>query len=66
MTEFAWRDSDMPQKSAVRIVGVLDGIQFGNLPTTGCYNQLLVIFVPPFVALQPNASHDLILEVSVS
>jgi len=57
----------MPQKSAVRIVGVLDGIQFGNLPTTGGYNQLLVIFVPPFVALQPNAGYGLlILEVSRS
>jgi len=67
MMEFAWRDSDMPQKSSLRILGVLDGIQFGNLPTSDCYNQLLVIFGPPLVVLRPNAGHGLlILEVSIS
>jgi len=55
----------MPQKSSLRIVGVLDRIHFGNLPTTDCYNQMLVTFVPPLVALQPNVDHGLlILEVS--
>jgi hypothetical protein len=67
MPEIAWRDSDMPQKSSLRIVGVLDAIQFGKLPTTHCYNQIIVIFVPPLVALQPNVDHGLlILEVSRS
>ena len=55
----------MPQKSSLRIAGVLDEIQFGKLPKTDCYNQLLVIFVPLLVAVQPNADHGLlILEVS--
>ena len=57
----------MPQKSSLRIICILDGIQFRNLPTTDCYNQLLVIFVHPLVVLRPNASQGLlILEVSIS
>jgi hypothetical protein len=67
MPEFVWRDSNMSQKSSLRIAGVLDGIQFGKLPTTDCYNQLVVILVPPLVALQPYVDQGLlILEVSRS
>jgi len=57
----------MPQKSSLRLVGVLDGIQSENLPTTDCYNQLLVMFGPPLVVLRPYAGLGLlILEISRS